>query len=249
MDISQMDIDQNRVSVTNERIEKTDRYFHQKDKKLSIGVELLLNHTLSQIGIFNPVFRRDEYGKPFLKNHSDIHFNLSHSENYVACAVSDSPVGVDIEHIQDVDLNIAKHYFFGSEYEHILSSNDKKRTFFELWVLKESFMKMTGRGFRLALDEFSVEIGDRIRVLHEEDDPEFGVWNVAEGEYMLAVCSKSRVSEPELINLQDIENEIESRKGESRESESREGESREGEIQYREGEILCRKNVKYQRRS
>jgi 4'-phosphopantetheinyl transferase len=224
MDIGELDINQAHFSISQERLEKTARYFHQRDKKLSIGSELLLKYVLNQIGILDPVFSRDEYGKPFLKNYSQVHFNLSHSEKYVACAVSDSPVGVDIERIHDVDLTIAQHYFFGSEYHQIQNSTNKQRTFFEFWVLKESYMKMTGRGFRLALDEFSIDIyhsspdnSTGIRVLNNKENsirlqsaenlPEFGLWSVGGKEYMLAVCSESRINPPDLISLEDLEKE------------------------------------------
>jgi len=206
MDVSELDFNRIKSSVSKTRIKKSSRYFHKKDRNLSVGVEVLLNHALDKIGISNPIFDTDEYGKPYLKNYSDIHFNLSHSEKYVACAVSDSPIGVDIEYVQDIDLSLAKYFFYGTEYEYILNNNNHKKAFFELWVLKESYMKMTGLGFRLALDEFCIQISDKIELIHRENTGNFGLWNVCGGDYMLGVCSQSRITEPALINLQDIEN-------------------------------------------
>ena len=204
MDVSELDIDNIPCSLSEDRIKKSRKYFHKKDKKLSIGVEILLNHALDKIGIMDHILDTDEYGKPYLKNYPDIHFNLSHSEKYVACAVSDSPVGVDIEYIHDIDLNIAKHYFYGSEYDYILNNDNKKKAFFELWVLKESYMKMTGLGFRLALDEFCIELNEEIKLIHKENTSKFGLWDVGGGEYMLGVCSKNRINEPNLICLPEI---------------------------------------------
>ena len=206
MDVSELDYNKLKSSLSKERIKKSQRYVHQKDRYLSIGVEILLNHALGEIGIFDPSYDTDQHGKPFLKNYSNVFFNLSHSEEYVACAVSDSPVGVDIEHIQDIDLNVAKNYFYGSEYQYILNKRDKKKAFFKLWVLKESYMKMTGLGFRLPLDEFCIEINDKIKLIHPENTANFAVWNICKDEYMLGVCSKGKITEPILINLKDMEN-------------------------------------------
>ncbi len=206
MDVSELDINNIPRSISEDRIKKSSKYFHKKDKKLSIGVEILLNHALDKIGVTDSIFDIDEYGKPFLKNYPDIYFNLSHSENYVACAVSDSPVGVDIEYIHDIDLNIAKHYFYGSEYDYILNNDNKEKAFFDLWVLKESYMKMTGLGFRLALDEFCIEISDEIKLIHNGNTAKLGLWDVGGGEYMLGVCSKSCINGPELICLPEIGN-------------------------------------------
>jgi len=206
MDVSELDFNRMKSSVSKTRIKKSGRYFHEKDRNLSVGVEVLLNHALYKIGVTNPIFDTDKYGKPYLKNYSDVFFNLSHSQKYVACAVSDSPVGVDIEYVTDIELNLAKHFFYGTEYEYILNNNDQKKAFFELWVLKESYMKMTGLGFRLALDEFCIEINDKIELIHRGNTGNFGLWNVCGGDYMLGVCSQSRITEPTLINLHDIEN-------------------------------------------
>jgi 4'-phosphopantetheinyl transferase len=202
MDVSELDCNKFQYSVSPERIIKSNKYFHEKDKKLSIGVELLLNHVLGKLGVYDPIFGKDNYDKPYLKNHSQIYYNLSHSENYVACAVSDSPVGVDIEYIDTFNWDLAKKCFYGSEYEYILNKNNSNNAFFELWVLKESYMKMTGLGFRLGLDEFSVEISDEIRLNHHENTVNFGLWNV--GEHMLGVCSQSSINEPDLICLDDL---------------------------------------------
>jgi 4'-phosphopantetheinyl transferase len=206
MDASELDLYKMQAFVSKERIKKSNQYFHQKDKLLSIGAEILLNHVLSKIGVFNPIFDTDIYGKPYLKNYPGIFFNLSHSEKYVACAVSDSPIGVDIEYIQDIDLSVAQNYFYSSEYDYILNNNNKEKAFFELWVLKESYMKMTGLGFRLSLDEFCIEIDDEIRLIHnEENNSKFGLWNVGEGNYMMGVCSKNKVNEPVLISYADLD--------------------------------------------
>lgn len=212
MDVSRLDVDHARGLVSPDRVTKSDKYLKLNDKKLSLGAEILLKHALSKIGIHDPLFSVEKYGKPFLSNYPHIHFNISHSMDYVVCAVSDSPVGVDMEHIQGMDDDVAKHYFSGSEYEYILKRN-KKEAFFELWVLKESYMKMTGLGFHLALDEFAIEIDDEIRVRDLKDrgsngffsDCKLGCWTVVGGEYMLGVCSKTKIKKPVLQTLENIE--------------------------------------------
>lgn len=204
MDVSGLDLNEMPCSVSAERIRKSSRYLHEKDKYLSIGAEILLNYVLNEINIYDPVFDTGKYGKPYLKNYSDVHFNLSHSQKYVACGVSDSPVGVDIEYIHDVDLNLAKQFFNGFEYEYILNNSNKTKAFFELWVLKESYMKMTGLGFRLALNEFCIEIGDEIKLIPGGNTCEFGLWNICGGDYMMGLCSQNPISKPILIDSGDI---------------------------------------------
>lgn len=53
-------------------------------------------------------------------------------------------------------LEVAEHYFYHSELAYIKAAKNKDKAFFTLWTLKESYMKMTGRGMSLPLDSFEV---------------------------------------------------------------------------------------------
>ena len=122
---------------------KVDRFRFEKDKKLSAGAYLLLDKLLKEENITNPIFKTEKYGKAYISNFENVHFNLSHSGKLVACAISDKKVGVDIEYNDPaIDLNIAKHYFYNSEYERIMNSQNPSDEFFKFWVLKESYMKI-----------------------------------------------------------------------------------------------------------
>ena len=44
------------------------------------------------------MIENNKYGKPYIKN-NPIYFNISHSSDYVVIGISDSAIGVDIEHL------------------------------------------------------------------------------------------------------------------------------------------------------
>ena len=83
------------------RRDKTMRYRHLKGKALSAGAGLLLDYMLHDYGLRERDMRYEvgEHGKPSLKEHPELHFNLSHSDTLVACALGQCPVGVDVQHI------------------------------------------------------------------------------------------------------------------------------------------------------
>ena len=173
------------------RKEKVDNFRFEKDKKLSAGAYLLLDKMLNEEDIANPAFKIDKYGKAYISNYENIYFNLSHSGKLVACAISDTEVGVDVEYNDPViDLNIAKHYFYNSEYENIMKSENPSDEFFKYWVLKESYMKYTGLGFNLPLDSFEIII-DREITLKNKKQPKFSLFDLED--YKLATCSKNNV--------------------------------------------------------
>ena len=163
--IENLDLKKGYDLVSKSRREKIDFYRFDKDKKLSCGAYLLLKKLLSEENIANPIFKTGKYGKAYISNYENIHFNLSHSGKIVLCAISDRNVGADVEYIDsEIDLDIAKNYFFNREYETIMKSDNPSEEFFNYWVLKESYMKYTGLGMNLDLDSFEIIIENSVKM-------------------------------------------------------------------------------------
>lgn len=98
------------------------------------------------IDIARQEFAYAEYGKPYLANFHNVHFNISHSGVYVACAVSDNPIGVDIQKIGEYNFDIAKRVCNINELKQVEKSWDKASEFTKLWTQKEAVLKMYGIG-------------------------------------------------------------------------------------------------------
>lgn len=177
--IDDLDLKKGYGLVSKNRQEKIDFYRFDKDKKLSCGAYLLLKKMLSEKNIANPIFKAGKYGKAYISNYENIHFNLSHSGKIVLCAISDREIGADVEYIDpEIDLNIAKSYFFNSEYESIMKSDNPSEEFFSYWVLKESYMKYTGLGMNLNLDSFEIMIEDEIKLKNDDEHLKFSLFDI-----------------------------------------------------------------------
>ena len=119
------------------------------------------------------------------------------------CAISDKEVGVDVEYIDpEIDLNIAKHYFYNSEYENIMNAKNKSEEFFKYWVLKESYMKYTGLGMNLELKSFEIIIEDTIRLKNDNKNLKFNLFNIKN--YKIATASHYEVSELIEVNIDEL---------------------------------------------
>lgn len=92
-------------------------------------------------------------GKPYLRDYPNAHFNISHSGQFVACAVCDRPIGVDIQEIVSYRRNVAKCVFSPEEFSQIESSLDRSAEFTKFWTQKEAYLKMLGIGFSDCLDK------------------------------------------------------------------------------------------------
>lgn len=123
--------------------------FHREiDRKLS---------TLAYIAL-RKVLRRDfkikgdpKWGylkndKPYLPDHPNIHFNLSHCHKAVVCVVGSEPIGVDVESTDNFDLEVARYISNDEELKRILDSENQALEFTKLWTQKESYLKFTGEG-------------------------------------------------------------------------------------------------------
>ncbi len=192
--IENLDLKKAYSLVSKNRQEKIDFYRFEKDKKLSCGAYLLLKKLLSEKNITKAAFKTGKYGKAYISNHENIYFNLSHSGKMVLCAISDREVGVDVEYIdREIDLNIAKNYFYNSEYESIINAENKSEEFFKYWVLKESYMKYTGLGMNLKLDSFEIIIDNTIRLKNDNKNLKFNLFNIKD--YKIGTTSHYDVSE------------------------------------------------------
>jgi len=103
-------------------------------------------------------FDKNFYGKPFLCQYPSFHYNVSHSGDWVVCAVYNKKIGVDIEKILPFDWQMAKGFFTRGEYWELLNTKEERNAFFyDLWTLKESYVKAQGRGLSIPLNSFNVK--------------------------------------------------------------------------------------------
>ncbi len=167
-------------SVSPERRQKTDRYRRESDRRLSLGAGVLLAYALREFGYADePVFRTGEHGKPYIEGGPE--FSVSHSGEYVLCAVSDVPVGCDVELVAEQPRGVAKRFFTADEFAECTCAED----FFRIWTRKESFIKATGLGMSLPLTSFSTFGGTVTR-----DGVDWFIKNYALSGYACALCTR-----------------------------------------------------------
>ena len=172
-----------------QRREKVQRIRIAEKKAQSAAAGLLLQHLF---GAEKLSFGLN--GKPFLSHTLDRYFNISHSGQYVVCAVSDQDVGVDVEINSLIRASVMRRCFTPTEQEWI--QNDSKK-FARLWTMKEAYMKLLGTGLSLPpLD------------IHLSMPPQSGFdaahncyWQFPEWDVPISLCSIS--DEPaEIIRLE-----------------------------------------------
>lgn len=121
-----------------------------------------------------------QYGKPALRDHEDVRFNLSHSGDLALVAVARGrEVGVDVErwNVSIEHLDLADYVFSVAERAALrgLDHDERVAGFFTAWSRKEAYIKATGHGITRGLDHFDVtlEPGKLARILDDRMDSAF----------------------------------------------------------------------------
>ncbi|MCQ2246792.1 MAG: 4'-phosphopantetheinyl transferase superfamily protein [Bacteroidaceae bacterium] len=132
------------------RKKQVDAIKHQSGKYQSVAAFSLLQKGLMdkfQIDLRNePAFAIEEHGKPYMQNHPQVYFNISHCKVAVACAISNQPIGVDVECTGRYREGVARFCLNDEEIQQVISADNKDLEFTKLWTSKEALLKCSGEG-------------------------------------------------------------------------------------------------------
>ena len=153
----------------------------------AFGVSLLEYAVADTWGIALPEMSPPGKGKPVFVCETDKHFSVSHSKTHVLVALSDAPVGADLETRRPISDKSKRMIMNEQEFLDF--------DFFELWCLRESVYKLNGAGNLREILRFHMD-GDRIM------GPDADIWyRVIKGVEGCAgaVCQARAFEIPELI--------------------------------------------------
>ena len=177
---------------------RKDKILRQKTARgriQSLGAGLLLKTVLEKYKISEEQVWVDDKGKP---QADDIHFNLSHTNGMVICAVGSKPVGCDIEYRKDVPDSIAKRYFSDNENSYLerFEGVSYQREIFRIWTMRESYTKMTGEGLRVPFARYETRVEGAGFVVYRDGKREHCQLKEYEiPEYQVTVCTEDICAE------------------------------------------------------
>jgi 4'-phosphopantetheinyl transferase len=174
---------------------------------------LLHKRTGQQISAFR--FHIDVTRKPVLRNISLGHFNLSHSHGWIAAAVADHPIGIDIETAEGADWRlIARRIFPPAEAERLTAlpevegpEVEGRSAFCRSWTYKEAMIKALGQDLD-PLPEHPLLLGRALPSWHAAAPPNDGIFTFAlplsHGAGHIAVAAPCPKSTPALLSPETV---------------------------------------------
>ncbi len=114
---------------------------NEKSARQSLAARALLCRLISEFCAeeLTEYITAGENGRPYIEGRNGIFISISHSKDMIAAAVSERPVGIDIEYIRPVSEKLRKR---------ICNEADlNEDEFFKNWTLKEAWLKATDISF------------------------------------------------------------------------------------------------------
>jgi 4'-phosphopantetheinyl transferase len=158
-----------RELITQEEYLKASRFRFDEHRNQYIITRALIRTVLSRYSGVDPRewrFGTNAYGRPHVTVPDvlpDLSFNIAHTEGLIVCACASSAcVGVDVERVRPdkAPLDVADRYFSPAEVAELraLPLAAQPERFFQYWTLKESYIKATGKGLSMPLDQFAFRL-------------------------------------------------------------------------------------------
>jgi 4'-phosphopantetheinyl transferase len=184
------------TNIPDENQKRIKKFAKPDDAKKVLLADILVRYVVaSEMKISSKTieFNHNRYGKPFLKGNYRLYFNVSHSGNWIVCAIDDEPVGIDIEKIRPIEFETLEQFFSGEEYKMLMAKNPEnwQLFFFDLWTLKESYIKAVGEGLSIPLKSFTISFLKRGEIAVKFGN-KLTNWTLKQyfldPEYKIAVC-------------------------------------------------------------
>ncbi len=187
-----------RAKLSPERQRKIDLFRSRQDQRLSLGAGAALDWALHTVGLSEQsvTVALGSRGKPFLADQPGLHFSLSHSGHYAACALSPRPVGVDIEKFRKISEALIRRACTPRE-QAALSALDgpaRQSRFLRLWTAKESYMKLLGDGLALPAATLEVTLEPSPSIRQDGQAREVPLFQSPLPDAWLTVCGSGSVS-------------------------------------------------------
>lgn len=198
------------------------RFRFARDQRRYLVTRALVRTALSRYAAVRPqewAFSPGAHGRPAITAPVPVpalEFNVSHAADLVMLGVtSGRTLGIDVESLEARDADIAglDRYFAPQESAALLAlaPAERRRRFFELWTLKESYIKARGMGLAIALDAFRFELaGEQGLTLHMRrqlgDSPHrWRLWQLdPRPGYLAAVCAARGEEDPPRIIVREV---------------------------------------------
>jgi 4'-phosphopantetheinyl transferase len=188
--ITQEDFNQWKDFLPMERLTKMNHYVRYEDQLLCMVSYLIVRYSLYREHQLIEIVNFDQRkSKPQLMKHEDIHFNISHCSQGVACSLSTDENGIDIQKIDDYEIPYAM-VLSPNEISLCNHINNSALEFVHFWTLKECYGKAIGKGilYDMPQKDFST-----VHWNQWERFEDYLLYSFTFNSYVISICAKEKL--------------------------------------------------------
>ena len=153
--------------LSTERLEQLSRFPEQSQQHSLAGdlLAMMAYRSTFPEDAFPPERAVTPEGKPYFPARPAFHYSISHSGEWVVCAVGVVPLGVDIQVERPVRPAVFRALSAAERAElDGLEEQERLPAFFDVWCLKEAYSKTIGLGLQARFRDFSVSRKAKVSV-------------------------------------------------------------------------------------
>jgi 4'-phosphopantetheinyl transferase len=159
-------------------------------------------------------FEYGDCGKPRLAasmGNNALQFNVSHSQEYALYGFTNHHlIGVDVEYLREMGniTEVARRFFTHREFQLItnLTNKEQHKAFFQLWTIKEAYLKAIGTGLSGSLTDIEMifDPAKRPKLLAiEENIATVGNWSMYHfapaANYVAAIIVNTKTPKQQIV--------------------------------------------------
>ena len=178
LDLPTEEIERLVTLLSTDEIARANKFHFLEHERRFIAARGILRQLLGNYLKISPntiEFEYSDCGKPRLAasmNNSFLQFNVSHSLEYALYGFTNHHlIGVDIEFLREIrdTAELAKRFFTHREFQLIanLAKEERQKVFFQLWTIKEAYLKAIGTGLSNSLSDIEItfDCAKRLKLL------------------------------------------------------------------------------------
>lgn len=196
-----------RAFLSHEELAQEARFHFARDRRRYLLTRILVRTVLSRYTSVQPQawrFGTGKFGRPRIagpiaeKTHG-LDFNLSHTDGLIVLGIArQTQLGIDVESVcRPIVPSVIGLAFAQAEEAalHQLPVALQKNRFFDLWTLKESYVKARGKGLKIPLDQILITLTDTSIDLAldkslGDDAKSWRLWQLRAGDrHVVSVCA------------------------------------------------------------
>lgn len=194
-------------TVSDYRKKRIENLLNYKDKYNSFISELMIAYSLGiNIRKDRMIIKTNNFNRPYVKNQDCLDFNISHCNDcIVLCTMREDSVGIDIESISNVNLEMVDLFCNEEELDIFQKENENPLiSYVKIWTSKEAILKKYGLGLIYNVYEVKTKFINESKSVVKYNGKIHNLQHIYIEDYVITATFNDHMHDVKQLKLNDI---------------------------------------------